>query len=64
MTKLSTSGGNVELLRNIMTENIIRITYCKDSGRREKQQQHHELVMLAPVVPENFDRFSTDWDSI
>ena len=43
LTKLSSSGGRVDLVREVMDTCHIRITYCTKSGRKEKQatQQLH-----------------------
>ena len=47
LTKLSSSGGNVELIRQVLDTSRIRITYCTTSGRKEKK----ELRQLHPSVP-------------
>ena len=47
LTKLSSSGGNVELIRQVLDTSRIRITYCITSGRKEKK----ELRQLHPSVP-------------
>ena len=47
LTKLSGSGGRVNLIRNVMDDCKVRITYCTTSGRKEKQ----ELRNLHPLEP-------------
>ena len=46
LTKLSSSGGKTDLIRDLMDTSMIRITYCETSGRREKQ-----LQVLEPRKP-------------
>ena len=46
LTKLSSSGGKTDLIRELMNHSTIRITYCETSGRKEKQ-----LHALEPVRP-------------
>ena len=46
LTKLSSSGARVDLLRAVMDTCRIRITYCTTSGRKER----HELQSLRPVA--------------
>ena len=48
LTKISTSA-QVDAIRKVLDDSLIRITYCTVSGRKEK----HELVKLEPSVPEN-----------
>ena len=55
LTKLSSSGARVDLVREVMSEGRIRITYCTTSGRKEKQ----ELQKLYPVTPEGRDLSSS-----
>ena len=51
LTKLSSSGARVDLLRDVMDSCRIRITFCATSGRKEKR----ELQNLQPVVPDDKD---------
>ena len=56
LTKLSgsspsSSGGRVDLIRKVMEESKIRITYCTVSGRKEKQELHK----LKPLEPAGKD---------
>ena len=51
LTKLSSANGRVDLIRGVMEESKIRITYCTVSGRKEK----HELQQLKPVEPAGKD---------
>ena len=49
LTKLSTSGGKTDLIRQVMATSRVRITYCTTSGRKEKQ----ELQRLVPHKPDS-----------
>ena len=51
LTKLSSSGGRVDLVREVMSTCRIRITYCTTSGRKEKQA----LQQLHPLEPATRD---------
>ena len=51
LTKLSSSGGRVDLIRDVMVDTKRRITYCTTSGRKEKQ----ELQKLQPQPPASRD---------
>ena len=50
LTKLSSSGGKCDLIRDLMGHSNIRITYCETSGRKERQ-----LRALQPVRPASKD---------
>ena len=49
LTKLSSSGAQVDAVRKVLEDSMIRITYCTQSGRKEM----HELRTLKPSVPDN-----------
>ena len=48
LTKLSTSGAQVEAVRKVLEDSLIRIPYCTKSGRKEQ----HELRALQPLKPD------------
>ena len=49
LTKLSTSGAQVDAVRKVLEDTLIRITYCTVSGRKEQ----HEVRQLQTVEPAN-----------
>ncbi|CAE7766960.1 GIP [Symbiodinium sp. CCMP2592] len=49
LTKLSSSGAQVDAIRKVLEDSLIRITYCEVSGRKEQ----HEVRRLRPVEPAN-----------
>ncbi|CAE7364703.1 unnamed protein product, partial [Symbiodinium necroappetens] len=49
LTKLSSSGAQVDAIRTVLEDSLIRITYCEVSGRKEQ----HEVRRLRPVEPAN-----------
>ena len=60
LTKLSSSGSNssggkVDLIREVLRSSKIRITYCETSGRKEKQG----MLKLDPLRPTTLDLSSS-----
>ena len=55
LTKLSSSGAQVDAIRKVLEDSLIRITYCVVSGRKEQ----HELKELRPQKPANQDLASS-----
>ena len=55
LTKLSTSGAQVDAVRQVLEDSQIRITYCTKSGRKEL----HELRGLQPLEPANRELYSS-----
>ena len=51
LTKLSSSGAQVDAIRRVLQNNLIRITYCTVSGRKE-QSEVRKLTPLEPVGKE------------
>ena len=49
LTKLSTSGAQVDAVRKVLEDSLIRITYCAVSGRKEQR----EVRQLKPLEPSN-----------
>ena len=48
LTKLSTSEAQVEAVRKVLEDNLMRITYCTVSGHQE-QSEVRKLVALEPA---------------
>ena len=59
LTKLSGSGGRIDLIRDVLEHCRVRITYCTVSGRRERQASKHKLEKLVPVTPADVDLHSS-----